>query len=373
MSKNKVIIFSNIPAPYFVDYCEELSKYVDLTVVFELRTATNRQQNWYKNRTNSFKTIFLNALRITYESGLSFKFKKILKYEKYDLVIVGNPTTPTGIFLISYLKKKKLKYAIQSEGGFVGSGVGIKETLKKKIISGANFYLSGMSDMNDYFGMYAGNNSTIYRYHFSSLWQDEIDKQLISTHKKELIKKDLGIDRQLLIVYVGHFIKAKGYNLCLELANMMKERADVAFGFAGGLPSKKDLIFIKNNNMSNVFFFGFLSKEKLIELYHASSLLVLPTYSDTWGLVINEAMSKGCPIVTTDSCIAGLEMFSKEHPECLAKTGDIDDLKLKVSSIINDSNKMKELCDFSISSIQNYSIENMAKEIFKYIEKEIRK
>ena len=42
----------------------------------------------------------------------------------------------------------------------------------------------------------------------------------------------------------------------------------------------------------------------------ASDLFVLPTREDIWGLVINEAMSFGLPIITTRKCIAGTELIT---------------------------------------------------------------
>ena len=62
--KLKVLITSNIPAPYFVNYADELGKYVDLTVVFELQNAVDRDEKW-KNQLDGkhFDYHILNAKR----------------------------------------------------------------------------------------------------------------------------------------------------------------------------------------------------------------------------------------------------------------------------------------------------------------------
>ena len=39
----------------------------------------------------------------------------------------------------------------------------------------------------------------------------------------------------------------------------------------------------------------------------------MPTREDIWGLVINEAMAYGLPIITTDNCLAGLELIKNEE------------------------------------------------------------
>jgi glycosyltransferase involved in cell wall biosynthesis len=49
-------------------------------------------------------------------------------------------------------------------------------------------------------------------------------------------------------------------------------------------------------------FFGFQNQRALSPYYHASDLLVLPSlHSETWGLVVNEALHHGVPCVVSDA------------------------------------------------------------------------
>lgn len=54
----KLLYITNIPSPYRVDFFNELSKYCDLTVLFERKKADDRDDNWYGNRFK-FKAVFL--------------------------------------------------------------------------------------------------------------------------------------------------------------------------------------------------------------------------------------------------------------------------------------------------------------------------
>ena len=55
-------------------------------------------------------------------------------------------------------------------------------------------------------------------------------------------------------------------------------------------------------------FAGFMQKDALAKFYALADALVLPTHSDPWGLVVNEAMACGLPVVVTDvaGCAADL-------------------------------------------------------------------
>jgi len=46
-------------------------------------------------------------------------------------------------------------------------------------------------------------------------------------------------------------------------------------------------------------FLGFVHREELPEIYALAEGLIFPTHSDPWGLVVNEAMACGLPVIVT--------------------------------------------------------------------------
>ena len=78
----------------------------------------------------------------------------------------------------------------------------------------------------------------------------------------------------------------------------------------GGEPTQAYLDLCQEKGLDNVHFVGFQKKEALANYYMAADLLVLPTQSDVWGLVINEAMACGLPVLTTP--YAGARELIKE-------------------------------------------------------------
>ena len=45
--KLKVLLTTNIPSPYMVDYLDALGQYCDLTALFEMQAAKDRMDQWY--------------------------------------------------------------------------------------------------------------------------------------------------------------------------------------------------------------------------------------------------------------------------------------------------------------------------------------
>ena len=49
-------------------------------------------------------------------------------------------------------------------------------------------------------------------------------------------------------------------------------------------------------------FLGLLGPVELAARYRSATCLVLPSHSEPWGLVVNEALHHGCPVVVSDRC-----------------------------------------------------------------------
>jgi glycosyltransferase involved in cell wall biosynthesis len=86
---------------------------------------------------------------------------------------------------------------------------------------------------------------------------------------------------------------------------------------------------------------------------------VLPTREDIWGLVVNEAMACGLPIITTDRCIAGLELISDGTNGYIVPVEDKKELAKKINAVLSDENKRRAMGIRSLDTINAYTIESM--------------
>ncbi len=75
-----------------------------------------------------------------------------------------------------------------------------------------------------------------------------------------------------------------------------------------------------------VRFLGFVNQTQLPAVYTSADLLVLPSVYDAFGVVVNEAMLCGCPVVVSDRVGAGRDLVAPVCPEFIYPCGDIDAL-----------------------------------------------
>ncbi len=372
MSENKkikVLLTTNIPSPYFVEYADCLGKKCDLTVLFELKRATNRKNDWYGQiNYKSFKMAFLNAKPFSAEAGLSFKIIKYLKSD-FDRIIIANPLTPTGIVALLYCRIKKIPFILQSEGGFRGSERGLKERFKKFLMEKATLYLSGMKGEWEYFLSYGATANKLRWYPFTSLTQEEIDKEIITEEEKQSLKLELGIKEEKIVISVGRTIPCKGFDILLKAKKDLP--SNVGLYIVGGEITAEYKEIIEENNLKNVHFIDHCAPEVLDKYYHCSDVFVLMTRGDTWGLVINEAMAKGLPVITTDRCVAGLQLIEDGVNGYIIPVDSIEVLRSKIQLLLKDDNICKEMASNNLKKIQPYYIENMANIIFDAISNDI--
>ncbi|WP_455684657.1 glycosyltransferase family 4 protein [Thomasclavelia sp.] len=301
-----VLYLTNIPSPYRVDFFNELNKYCDLTVLFERRKADDRNDEWYCNKFN-FNGIYLKSRNIGDEASLSFEVIKYLKRD-YDIVILGGYSSPTAMIASIYMKLHKISYVLNADGGFINSNEKkINKSIKTFFISSAKYWLSSGKETNKYLIYYGAKEDKIYNFPFTSLKKEDILKEPISKKTKEQLKKDFNIQYEKVILSIGQFIPRKGFDWMIEAYKDLD--CGIGIYIIGGEPTEEYLKLKNKYKMDNLHFINFQDKKIIKKWYQLSDLFVLPTREDIWGLVVNEAMAQGLPIITTNRCIAGLELL----------------------------------------------------------------
>lgn len=356
--KKKLLFVSNTPAPYRIEFFKELSKYVDLTVAFEKRKSSERHESWNRFNYNNYKTLFLSGIKVSTDKAISPSIIKVLKKNKDKKIIIGNPLTPTGIIGIIYMKIKKYPYAIEIDGGFSKKIKFIKRIWKTLIIKGAEEYYSTSEEGDKYLLDYGAKKDKIIRYPFTSIKETDILTDKLSETEKERIKMELGITEKKVVLSVGRFIYSKGYDVLIKASKDLGE--DVGVYIVGGKPTQEYLRLKEDYSVKNVHFVDFKLKDELKKYYMCADIFVLPTRSDVWGLVINEAMACGLPVVTTDKCIAGLELIENGINGYVVRTDGVNELKDAIKKIINDENLLEDMRKNNLGKIRTYTIENMA-------------
>lgn len=369
----KILWLTNIPSPYRVDFFNELGKECNLTVVFEKSTSNERDKSWQNYKFNNFKGIIMRGKSTGVDTAICFEVIKYLKKNLFDIVVVTNMSTPTGILAIEILKLKKIPFIIEGDGGIPKSGKGIKEKFKLHLNKSADMWLSTGINHDKYYETYGADKSRIYRYPFTSLKENDLIPKSLEKNKKNDLRNEINLPKdKKIVISVGSYISRKGFDVLINSWKYISK--DYYLIIIGDGPERENYInLIKDNNLKNIKLIEFKEKETLKKYYKACNLFVLPTREDIWGLVINEAMAAGLPVITTDKCIAGLELVDDYKNGFIIPSNDKDSLANKIVEILSSDSLEKSMSNNNINKIKKYTIEEMVNTHIKYFKIELRK
>jgi glycosyltransferase involved in cell wall biosynthesis len=108
--------------------------------------------------------------------------------------------------------------------------------------------------------------------------------------------------------------------------------------------------------MANATLLGFRNQSELPAIYAAADVLVLPSdRQETWGLVINEAMAAGLPVIASDAVGCVPDLITPGVTGDRFPTGDVDALAAALRALIDDPTRGPRMAAGAVARISEYS------------------
>ena len=330
----KLLYITNIPSPYRVQFWNELGKYYDVTVWFEAQNEVNRE--WIiDGMGNRFKYRFLNSITLGLDNHFTLSVLHLLKKEFFDIYILGSYSSLTEMIAIMWFKWNKKVFFLNSDGGFAKKENFLKKALKKFFISKANFWLSAGSNCTQYLRYYGAERERIYEYPFASIAYEVEDLLPINKVERENFKVDNQLKGKILLT-VGQLIPRKGIDILIKAFIKVKEEMkDVSLVIVGSGPEEvnyKDMA--KFCEEGDIIFKPFVQMKHLLVYYKVADVFIMPTRYDIWGLVLNEAMSFGLPVIATDMCGAGRDLIEEGENGYIVPVENEEALSHKIMKLL---------------------------------------
>ena len=104
-----------------------------------------------------------------------------------------------------------------------------------------------------------------------------------------------------------------------------------------------------------VRFLGFVNQSQLPGVYRASDLLVLPSEHEPFGLVVNEAMLCGCPVVVSDQVGARYDLVEEGKTGFVYPCGDVKALSTILREILPNKKRLQKMGEAARKRMENWS------------------
>ena len=186
------------------------------------------------------------------------------------------------------------------------------------------------------------------------------------------IPEDIALLKEKRLISVGRLSPEKGFIDMLKIYNILhKDYSDWKLDIIGdGVEKEKLSKYIKEHNLENsVTLHGFKDKEYINDLLHKSSIFLLTSYTESFGIVLIEAMSHGVPCVAFNSAEGANELIKSGENGYLIKNRNHKAFVKKVEDLIEDKKERKRIGLAGLESCKKYSSEVVGKQWLDLIRK----
>ncbi len=359
----KICYITDLLSPYRIEWMNLLSSDFKICAYYFDESEKSREAKWFKSAEPKFEIKKVKNIRF---AGIRFSRSlfKILKKPQYDIYLIDGYASLVQVHAIHWLTKRKKRVFVNVDGidiwlkrSFIGR---IKDIVKTGIYrSGANFLCGSETAYNTIIKSGA-KTENVFRHPFTTIYQSDIISFEDKIHLQDEYKKKINAQGKKVALAVGRFVALKRYEDLIKAWQSIGSDC-VLYLIGNGILKEKYEKMIYELSVKNIIVLDHMSKENLNDYYIAADLFVHTSATETWGLVFNEAMAKGCPVITTDRCVGGVELVENSKNGYIVEVGNVEQSKDRIYGILYNDNLRTEMMANSIKKIKPYTYENMIK------------
>ncbi len=305
----KVFWLFNHPAPYKVDFFNELGKRVELDVYFERGGEKSRNKDFYSEQASSFYCHICSSIAWGEGNNYAPEALKALKKNHYDVIVINGWRNYTEQRAIAYCKRHKLPYVFWINGGVVKPNESkLSRRIKTHFIEGANLYFCPDANSASYLTHYGADSKSVVLYPYSTIFENEVLKAPLGQKEKQKLRKELGLKGERIYLSAGQFIERKNYKQLIRLWAKM-EPSDNLYILGEGPQKEEYEKLIGELDLKNVFLLPFKKHAETLRYMQAADCFVFLSKEDIYGHVINEALSQGLPVVSSKGVNAACHLI----------------------------------------------------------------
>jgi glycosyltransferase involved in cell wall biosynthesis len=315
--KHRLTLITEIIAPYRIPVFNALAARddLDLNVIFLSETDPHlRQWQVYKNEIQfSYQVLPSFRRRLgRYNFLVNRGVSAALNQSRPDVVVCGGYNYLSSWQAQRWARKRAIWFLlwIESNAADQRRGTRLVESLKRRFLARCQAFVVPGKASQAYLRQFGVLDTSIFSAPNAVDNEFFAERALHARILPEATRAKLRLpDRYFL--FVGRLIEAKGVFELVDAYGKLSPalRASIALVVGGDGPARPALERLAAQILpGTIRFVGFVQKEELPPYYGLADALVFPTHSDPWGLVVNEAMACGCPVIASEvaGCVPDL-------------------------------------------------------------------
>jgi glycosyltransferase involved in cell wall biosynthesis len=353
---SRLVILTEIISPYRIPLFNALAQRpeVDLHVIFLAETdPVLRQWRVHKEEIQfSYEVLQSWRKRVAgYNLLVNVGTANALKAATPDVVLCGGYSYLASWLAQGWARRRHIPFFLWSESNShdMRRGHVLVELMKSEYLTHCNGFVVPGQSAREYLRSHKVKDSAI----FTAV--NAVDNDFYSAAAQVVRQNAAQVRTELALqdryfLFSGRLVREKGvFELLSAYATLdTSTRKDIGLVFAGDGSARPELED-QARSISNgvVRFVGFGQREQLAAYYALADALVLPTYSDTWGLVVNEGMAgaAGC----------GADLVTESWNGLIVEPRDVPSLMSAMQTLATRPDLCRTMGANSLQRISKYS------------------
>lgn len=281
---------------------------------------------------------------------------------KPDVVNLPGYYDPAMVLVQLYCRLRNIKVVLSIDSIESNNpNVSYRETIKRLIIRQANgFFCYGTLAANYMLKLGAKPGQILMRK--NAVDSNKVRQAYDRTNINEL-KKEYGIKTDKNFIYVGRLLELKNLVRLLEAFQQLNTTEWGLILVGDGEDKDRILNFVKKHQLQNVHFIPAQPWQEVPRFMTLANVLVLPSYSEAWGLVVNEAMTCGKAVIVSTRCGCYPDLVQEGINGFTFDPFEVDQLKNSMDYFLKKPDKLNQFGVESEKIIAEYRPEVVAKDM----------
>ena len=289
----------------------------------------------------------------------------------YDLVILGGWAEPSYLLLwvLAQLKRTRVAFWIESTLSDLSRQTW-RESVKRLMLSRASGAIVPGQSAAAYCEWLGLSRERIF------VAPNAVDTSYFRKQAETLlpiredIRRELGLDG-VVILFVGRMVEYyKQISVLIHAYKQLESwKLDTRLVLIGEGDDRATYERLSCElGLRSIQFVDFMSHDALCRYYASADVFVLPSRSETWGFVLNEAMEFGLPLVVTQAVGASPDLVTEGENGFVVPTGDAEALANALKRLVTDPALRCQMGQVSKRRIAAFSPEHWADGFTRAIE-----
>lgn len=285
-----------------IGLAKELSK---LGMKVDVFLISDKNETYKETINDAVDIYWLKGIKIPGQQGYYKDLKKILDENKYDLIQALDDSQITTVLVSSYCKKRNIKFVL-----WQGMYENYPEKYKRIIQYVYDFTLLKILRKNTKYCIAKTTSARKYleKKFFRNINVIPVGLELSNFQGETRVdyRKQLNIpSEKKILLYVGKVEERRKPLFCMDVYSKVRESyKNCCLVYVGSGPMLDEVhTYVENKRIEDVYFLDRIPQNELPDLYKESSLFILPTRYEIFGMVLMEAMYFESPVITY--CAAG--------------------------------------------------------------------